>query len=90
MACGVPIVTSNLPTIESVPGVLLEDLRVDGLPTERAAAKVEAVLRLDGAERADLGARLRSVVVEDHSIERLFEKILDEIQLFEEAKKSPR
>ena len=44
---------------------------------------MEGILRLNEVQRGELAARLRRMVVEDHSLERLFDKILDEIEGFE-------
>ena len=83
MAVGVPVLTSNEAALESMSGTLARELAVDPTSPEDLVDKVEGILRLNEVQRGELAARLRRMVVEDHSLERLFDKILDEIEGFE-------
>ena len=48
--------------------------------TEDQAGMIHELLRRPEAEIARLGQRLRALVVSDHSIERLFDRVLEEVE----------
>jgi glycosyltransferase involved in cell wall biosynthesis len=85
MSCGLPLVTTNAsfrPLLEEAGAPeLLAPAGADGL-----AATLARVAALDPDERVALGARLRAVVVDRHSLDRLTERLTGEI-LFRESEK---
>jgi len=80
MACGLPVVSTNDAVTEVIPTDLHPTLIPDKHSTEDQARIIHELLRKPEAEIARLGQRLRALVVSDHSIERLFDRILDEVE----------
>jgi glycosyltransferase involved in cell wall biosynthesis len=78
MSCGVPLVTTNAsfrPLLEEADAPeLFAPADGDGL-----AAALARVAGLGADDRAALGARLRAVVVDHHSLDRLTERLTGEI-----------
>ena len=73
MSCGCPVVTSS----RAARGVLPEEC----VATEDTmAAKANAVLALSSEKREELGKRLRQIVLENHSLSRLVERMITEMQ----------
>lgn len=85
MACGTPVLTSNEAFVE-----LLREGRLGSLPSELGgsltfprrdtgalAEKLAALLELDAAARAHLGVRLRRIVVEEHDLDTLAQRIVE-------------
>ncbi len=85
MACGTPVLTSNEAFV-----ALLREEQLGPLPSglggsltfpRRDAAalaeKLAALLALDAAPRAALGARLRRIVVEEHDLDVLAQRIIE-------------
>lgn len=79
MACGVPVLSSNVVFREAIPAELRETLTVDHRSTEAQAAAIHALLSRPERELAELGRRVREFVVAEHSVERLFDRILAEV-----------
>ena len=79
MAVGTPVVTSNPCTLEMLPGDLRDDLAVPAGDADAAARRTGSVLSWDDGHRRAMGARLREVVVRDHGLGSLFEKILEAV-----------
>lgn len=80
MACGLPVITTNDAIVEILPPDLHPILVAD---KDGMAAQAETIHRLLGRPEAEierLGQRLRALVVSDHSIERLFDRVLEEIK----------
>jgi glycosyltransferase involved in cell wall biosynthesis len=80
MACGLPVVSTNRAVTEVMPPDLHPILIPDKHSMEGQARIIHELLRRPDAEIARLGQRLRALVVSDHSIERLFDRILEEIE----------
>jgi glycosyltransferase involved in cell wall biosynthesis len=80
MACGLPVVTTNDAVTEVLPADLHPLLVCDKVSTEAQARTIHALLGRPKAENARLGQRLRELVITDHSIERLFDRIVEEIE----------
>ena len=80
LACGVPVLTSNRPLLESLPSELSDALSVEGCSAAGAATKLQAILRMTSEERGRLAQLLRSVVVQHHSLENFFTKIINEVE----------
>jgi glycosyltransferase involved in cell wall biosynthesis len=80
MACGLPVVSNNDAIIEVLPPDLQPVLVTDKQSTESQASTIHQLLQRPEAEIAELGKRVRALVVADHSIERLFDRILEEIE----------
>lgn len=79
MAVGTPVVTSNPCTLEMLPGDVRDDLAVSPDDVAGAARQMAAVLAWDDVRRAEVGARLREVIVRDHGLDSLFGKILEAV-----------
>lgn len=79
MSCAVPVVTSNLAC-----GRILTDVSPGSFVPKNDPVAVadacEAVQALSEEQREDLGARLRALVVKDHSLERLIARLSDELR----------
>ena len=71
MACEVPVFVSN----RAYERIFPEDLRQRLMFREKSAAdcaeKIEALMKAAPEERADIGRRLREIVVRDHNIKNL-------------------
>jgi glycosyltransferase involved in cell wall biosynthesis len=80
MACGLPVISTNESVAEIVPPPLAPFLLTDRLSTDVQAAAIHELLRRPDAELARVGEELRAVVVADHSIDRLFDRILDDVR----------
>jgi glycosyltransferase involved in cell wall biosynthesis len=80
MACGLPVVSTNDAVIEVMPPDLHRTLVPDKLDGEDQARAIHELLCRPEEEIARLGERLRSLVVSEHSIERLFDRILEEVE----------
>ncbi len=79
MAVGVPVVSTNHCTHEMLPDdlrpLLAADDDVDGV-----ARVMHQITSWDDKTRTDVGRRLRSTIVADHSLEKLFDKIIEAIE----------
>jgi glycosyltransferase involved in cell wall biosynthesis len=80
MACGLPVVSTNDAVAEVIPLDLHSILVSDKHSTEVQAGMIHELLRRPEAEIARVGQRLRALVVNDHSIERLFDRVLEEVE----------
>jgi glycosyltransferase involved in cell wall biosynthesis len=80
MACGLPVITTNDAITEIVPPDLLAVLVTDKDDTATQANTIGELLARPEGETALLGQRLRAMVVSDHSTERLFDRVLEEIE----------
>ena len=80
MACGLPVISTNESVAEIVPSGLEPLLITDADNTAAQAKAIHAVLRQERAELGRLGERMRAVVVADHSIDRLFDRILEDVR----------
>jgi glycosyltransferase involved in cell wall biosynthesis len=80
MACGLPVVSTNDAVTEVIPPDLHSILVPHKHSTEDQAGMIHELLRTPEAEIARLGQRLRALVVSDHSIERLFDRVLEEVE----------
>jgi glycosyltransferase involved in cell wall biosynthesis len=80
MACGLPVITNNDAITEIIPLDLQGTLVTDKDDVEAQAAAIHVLLSRPDAEIAQLGQRLRALVVSDHSTERLFDRIVAEIE----------
>ena len=80
MACGLPVVSTNDAVTEVIPPDLRSILVPDKHSTEVQAGMIHELLRRPEAEIARIGQRLRALVVSDHSIERLFDRVLEEVE----------
>jgi glycosyltransferase involved in cell wall biosynthesis len=73
MACGVPVVVAN-----AAFGFLPEECRCSAEPRSMAT-KVAALASAAPEERAALGTRLRTIVEDGHSLERLADLLLADV-----------
>jgi len=79
MACGLPIISSNLIVKEILPEELRALLIVPEEDIDKQAEQIHHVLSLDEGRLLDIGETLRTLVVRDHSLTALFDKILAEM-----------
>jgi glycosyltransferase involved in cell wall biosynthesis len=79
MACGLPAISSNRVFREAIPADLRPLLTVDAEATDEQAERIHEILGRDERELAALGQRVREFVVAEHSVERLFDRILAEV-----------
>jgi glycosyltransferase involved in cell wall biosynthesis len=80
MACGLPVVSTNEAIIEVLPPDLQAILVPDRQSTDDQARVIHELLDRPDAEIEQLGERVRALAVADHSIDRLFDRILDEVE----------
>ncbi|MBZ0293864.1 MAG: glycosyltransferase family 4 protein [Anaerolineae bacterium] len=73
MACGLPVVTAN-PAFRDV---LSEDLLVPLGAPEQLAEHLRQIQALSPEQRAEMGTALREIVVRDHSLERLVNRLFE-------------
>ncbi len=76
MAAGVPVITTNPRAAEVFPPDLRDVLTARADHPEEEAARLVAALSWDEATRRSIGGRLRDAVVEGHSLDALFDKVL--------------
>jgi glycosyltransferase involved in cell wall biosynthesis len=79
MACCLPLISTNESVAEIMPSDLEALLITDAQSTEAQAKTIHELLRRDRREIAELGERMRDIVVTDHSIDRLFDRILEDV-----------
>jgi glycosyltransferase involved in cell wall biosynthesis len=80
MACGLPVVSTNDAVAEAMPSDLRSTLVTDKQRTEAQAQAIHELLARPDPELARVGDRMRAVVVADHSVERLFDRILEDVR----------
>lgn len=80
MACGLPVISTNDSAAEILPADLRPMLVPDASSTELQAGTIHDLLSRPDPELARLGQELRAVVEREHSVDRLFDRILREIQ----------
>jgi len=80
MACGLPVVSTNDAVKEVLPPELHPILIADKRSTEVQARIIHELLLRPETETERLRQRLRALVVSDHSIERLFDRILEDVE----------
>jgi glycosyltransferase involved in cell wall biosynthesis len=80
MACGLPLISTNESVAEIVTPTLAALLLTDRERTDLQAAAIHGLLQRPDAELARVGEDLRAVVVAEHSIDRLFDRILDDVR----------
>ena len=78
MSCGVPVITSNL-AFRRVLGDLATDLMVFKDDPRLLAERLRALYEAESERRRALGERLRGMVVQSHSLERLVRYLVQEI-----------
>jgi glycosyltransferase involved in cell wall biosynthesis len=81
MSCGRPCLAANEDFRETL-GRYADDLLFGVNDPASLAAKLSAVLQKSAAERTEIGAYLRGQVEQLHSLPRLAERILEQIQPF--------
>lgn len=82
MASGRPVVTSNeaaAGVLSAAPGGAARFVFPAGDP-QALAARIEPLLALDEDERVELGAALRAIVARDHDLERLADRLVEEMR----------
>ena len=78
MACGVPVLTCNEALID-VLRRYREQLMYPKKDFQALAEKMMSIMNLDISSRRELGLQLRSIVAEDHALERLIRDISAEL-----------
>ncbi len=79
MACGTPVLTCN-ESFERVLGELAPRLMFPAGDVPALAARMDELLALDDAGRAELGERLRGTVLEHHDLDALVPRIVAEMR----------
>lgn len=75
MACGIPVVTVN-EAFQAVLAPWKETVLIPPNEPELLPARLQKLMAMSADERAKLGAELRELVVAEHSLERLVDKLL--------------
>jgi glycosyltransferase involved in cell wall biosynthesis len=90
MACGIPVISTNECLEEILPSHLLPTLMVDDTSTSSQARTIHRLLSAPDDERRELGKSLRSMVVRDHNVDGLFDRMLKEMQgVLDEKPRNP-
>jgi glycosyltransferase involved in cell wall biosynthesis len=79
MACGVPVISTNACFAEILPQKLVEMLYIPDNNFKQQAEALHRLLSLDDNSLNELGIELRDIVVREHDIGQLIEKILSVI-----------
>jgi glycosyltransferase involved in cell wall biosynthesis len=79
MACGLPVLSTNPAVDEMLPAALRAGLMVPEDDVDAQADAIHRLLTIGDAERAALGAALRELVVREHNVQGLVERIVKEI-----------
>lgn len=87
MATGLPVVTTNLCTVETLPPDLRPRLAAPETDVEAQAALLHEVLTWDEHTQEDIGRRLRAEIERSHSLDSFFDKILAEIESYSESRR---
>ena len=82
MACGLPILTCNEALLE-VLGDYVDKLMYKKVDFRVLANKIKYILNMQDEERQKLGMDLRQIVVNNHSINNLISKIIQEFKAYE-------
>jgi glycosyltransferase involved in cell wall biosynthesis len=80
MACGLPLISTNDSVAELTPANLRPLVVTDKQSTELQARTIHELLGRSNGELARIGEQMRDVVVADHSIDRLFDRILEDVR----------
>jgi glycosyltransferase involved in cell wall biosynthesis len=80
MACGLPLISNNDAVAEIMPEDLRPALITDKRDVELQAKAIHDLLQRPEPELDDLGKRMRALIVTDHSIEPLFDRILEQVR----------
>jgi glycosyltransferase involved in cell wall biosynthesis len=80
MSCGLPVISTNESVAEIMPTGLEPLLIADAENIDAQAKAIHELLRREHTEIAELGERMRAVVVSEHSIDRLFDRILEDVR----------
>jgi glycosyltransferase involved in cell wall biosynthesis len=80
MACGLPLISTNDSVAGMTPPQLGPLVVTDKQSTELQARAIHELLRRSNGELARIGEQMRDVVVADHSVERLFDRILEDVR----------
>ena len=78
MAAGIPVVTSNSGLVSTL-GAFPELMFTNG-NAEECARKILSTIELTTGAREALGRKLRAIVEEDHSLEKLIPKLITLLQ----------
>jgi glycosyltransferase involved in cell wall biosynthesis len=76
MACGLPVISTNRSVDEIMPEDLRPDLITNGGSAEAQAKTIHRLLTRPDAVVHEIGERMRRLAVSEHSVDRLFERIL--------------
>jgi glycosyltransferase involved in cell wall biosynthesis len=80
MACELPVISTNDAVAELIPAELHSALIVSREDKEEQAAVLHELLEKPSREIDELGRRMRTIVVSEHGIDGLIERILTEIR----------
>jgi glycosyltransferase involved in cell wall biosynthesis len=80
MACGLPVVTTNKSTLEALPTDLRQLLGADEGDEQSEAEAIHRVMSLEREAYGAVAEAVRELVVRDHSLDRLFAKIMAHIE----------
>ncbi len=87
MSAGLPVVTTNACTVETLPADLRVRLAAPENDLEAQGALLHDVVTWDEHTREDVGRRLRVEIVREHSLDSFFDKILTQIQSHSESRR---
>jgi glycosyltransferase involved in cell wall biosynthesis len=76
MACGLPVISTNRSVDEIMPEDLRPELITNGGSAQAQARTIHRLLTKPDAEVHEIGGRMRRLAVSEHSVDRLFERIL--------------
>lgn len=79
MACGLPVISTNVCVADILPQELRTLLIIPKDNLQQQAASLHALLSKNDKELFKIGTALRTIVTQNHSTDRLIEKILKEM-----------
>ena len=80
MACELPVLATNVCIADILPQSLKEQLFVAEDTVEHIAHSLHALMSQSEEQLTGIGKDLRKIIVQDHSVERLIDKIVTEVQ----------
>jgi hypothetical protein len=78
MSCGIPVIAN--PVYTDILGEELAATWIVAWRAEQVAERVRLLARMTGQERVQLGKQLRAIVVQDHNLRSLCERLVCEFR----------
>lgn len=80
MSCGLPVVTSNAAFFDVLGQKLAESWCIRKNDSAALAQRIQQLINMSGHDRLVLGMTLRNIVIRDHSLPSLVERLIQQIE----------